>query len=159
MLQWRLGDRCTIQPCFLFLIAIYHIIWYIVQGIANLPAIYHCRPEIRQRAERRRRQEGRRGRPRRMMKTARHEGRGDANANPGAGLGLHFGSKKRLNFSINPRKLSILYRTFSNRGETLGIVSLVGYWEWSSGVDVFQKWGGWIVLRQYFPKKLSSVPH
>ena len=35
------------------------------------------------------------------------------------GIRALFQSEKRLNFSINPRKLSILYRSFSNRNETL----------------------------------------
>ena len=36
------------------------------------------------------------------------------------GGGLHFGSKRRLNVSINLRKLSIFYWPFLNRSETLG---------------------------------------
>ena len=45
-------------------------------------------------------------------------GRGTALNTPPS-LGLHFGSKKWLNFSINPRKLSILRRFVSNRSEAI----------------------------------------
>ena len=34
--------------------------------------------------------------------------------------------EKRLNFSINPRKLSIFYRSFSNRSEALVVIAFCG---------------------------------
>ena len=39
--------------------------------------------------------------------------------------GLHFGSKKKTELSINPRKLSIFYWYFSNRSEALFLVGWV----------------------------------